>query len=144
MPYRFLEGLTVADVAFEATGPTLEALFASAGLAMTATEVGNPDSVRKKERRAFDLTSKAIDLLLYNFLQELIYFKDVDQLLFGGFDLAIQKEAEKRYRLAGTGQGEPIDRERHHLLVEVKAVTMHRFEVTPGPDGWKAIVVLDI
>jgi SHS2 domain-containing protein len=144
MPYRFIEGLTVADVAFEATGATLEALFTSAGLAMTATEVGNPESVRKEERRAFDLTSKAVDLLLYNFLQELIYFKDVDQLLFGGFDLSIQKETEGRYRLQGSGQGEPIDPGRHLMLVEVKAVTMHRFEVTPGPDGWKAIVVLDI
>lgn len=144
MPYRFLEGLTVADVAFEATGPTLETLFASAGLAITATEVGNPESVRKKERRAFDLTSKAIDLLLYNFLQELIYFKDVDQLLFGEFDLSIKKEAGERYHLKGAGRGEPIDPERHHLLVEVKAVTMHRFEVTSGPEGWKAIVVLDI
>src|SRR3569832_936654 len=143
MPYRFIEGLTVADVALEATGPTLEMLFASAGRAMTAAEVGNPDSVRKKERRALDLTSKAIDFLLYNFLQELIYFKDVDQLLFGGFDLSIQRETEKCYHLEGSGYGELIDRERHHLLVEVKAATMHRFEVTPGPDGWKAIVVLD-
>lgn len=144
MPYHFIEGLTVADVAFEATGASLEALFDSAGLAVTAAQVRDLESVQRKETRPFDLTSRAIDFLLYNFLQELVYFKDVDQLLFRSFDLAILKENEARYSVQGSGQGERIDPERHPLLVEVKAVTMHKFEVVSGPDGWKATVVLDI
>lgn len=144
MPYRFIEGLTIADVAFEATGPILEALFSSAGLAMTAAQMRDPARVQKKTSRGFDLIYKTVERLLYNFLDDLIYFKEVDQLLFGAFDLSIGKENEKGYRLQGSGQGEKIDPDRHQLLVEVKAVTMHQFEVSLGPDGWKAIVVLDI
>jgi SHS2 domain-containing protein len=144
MPYRFIEGLTVADIAFEARGKTLEALFASAGLAVTAAQLHDLRTIRKRESRSFDLTHQAIDMLLFNFLQELIYWKDIDLILFKSFDLSIRQEPDGSYRLIGTGQGESIDLSRHQLRVDVKAVTMHKFEVTSDADGWKATVVLDI
>lgn len=144
MPYRFIEGLTVADIAFEARGKTLEALFSSAGQAVTAAQLHDLRTIRKKESRTFDLTNKAIDMLLFNFLQELIYWKDVDLLLFKSFDLSIRQKADGNYHLAGTGRGEPIDVSRHQPRVDVKAVTMHKFEVASDANGWKATVVLDI
>ncbi|MDC4205166.1 MAG: archease [Candidatus Manganitrophus sp.] len=144
MAYRFIEGLTVADIAFEARGKTLEALFSSAGQAVTAAQLHDLRTIRKKESRTFDLTNKAIDMLLFNFLQELIYWKDVDLLLFKSFDLSIRQKADGNYHLTGTGQGEPIDVSRHQLRVDVKAVTMHKFEVASDANGWKATVVLDI
>lgn len=144
MPYRFIEGLTVADVAFEARGKTLEELFTSAAQAVIATQLEDLRTVRKKESRPFDLTHKAIDMLLFNFLQELIYWKDVDQIVFKSFDLSIRQGPDGLYYLAGTGRGEPIDLSRHRLRVDVKAVTLHKFEVTSDADGWKATVVLDI
>lgn len=145
MPYRFVEHLTVADVAFVARGKTLEDLFSSAGQAVTAAMVRDLRTVRKCEARGFDLTSEKLDLLLYNFLQEIIYFKDVDQLLLSDFDLSIQTPQNSRpYRLTGRGRGEKIDPARHSLLVDVKAVTLHKFEVVKQKGGWKATVVLDI
>lgn len=144
MPYRFIEGLTVADVAFEGRGKTLEELFSSAGQAVTAAQLADLRTIRKKESRSFDLTSKAIDRLLFNFLQELIYWKDVDLILFKSFDLSIGRKSEGSYYLTGTGRGEPIDVSRHKLRVDVKAVTMHKFEVTSDANGWRATVVLDI
>lgn len=144
MPYRFIEGLTVADIAFEARGKTLEALFSSAGQAVTAAQLHDLRTIRKKESRTVDLTNKAIDMLLFNFLQESIYWKDVDLLLFKSFDLSIRQRADGNYHLTGTGRGEPIDVSRHQLWVDVKAVTMHKFEVASDANGWKATVVLDI
>ncbi|MBI3804041.1 MAG: archease [Nitrospirae bacterium] len=142
MPYRFIEGLTVADIAFEARGGTLEELFSSAGLAVTATQIEELSILQPKESRPFHLTHRAIDRLLFDFLQELVYWKDVDLLLFNAFDLSIKEEGG--YLLTGTGYGEPIDPKRHALLIDVKAVTMHKFEVASDADGWKATVVLDI
>ncbi len=144
MSYRFIEGLTVADIAFEARGKTLEELFSSAGQAVTATQLDDLRTIRKKASRSFDLTNKAIDMLLFNFLQELIYWKDVDLILFKSFDLSIHHESDGRSHLTGTGDGEPIDVSRHKLRVDVKAVTMHKFEVASDANGWKATVVLDI
>ncbi|HET6369954.1 MAG TPA: archease [Nitrospiria bacterium] len=144
MSYRFIEGLTVADVAFEARGKTLEELFASSGLALTAVQVLDPRKVRKRESRAFDVTSKTAEMLLFNFLQEIIYFKDVDQLLLRDFDLSIRIDSDGTHYLTGTGRGETIDPARHHLSADVKAVTMHKFELVRDKKGWKATVVLDI
>lgn len=144
MSYRFIEGLTVADVAFEARGKTLEELFASAGLAVTATQLEDLRTIRRKESRSFDLTNKAVDMLLFNFLQDLVYWKDVDLILFRSFDLTIRSAPDGSYHLTGTGQGEPIDPTRHRLRVDVKAVTLHKFEVASDANGWKARVVLDI
>lgn len=95
----------MADIAFEARGKTLEALFSSAGQAVTAAQLHDLRTIRKKESRTFDLTNKAIDMLLFNFLQELIYWKDVDLLLFKSFDLSILQKADGNYHLTGTGQG---------------------------------------
>lgn len=142
MPYRFIEGLTVADIAFEAKGKTLEELFASAGLAVAATQIEDPAILRPAASRGLDLAHKAIDRLLFDFLQELIYWKDVDLILFNRFELSIREEGG--YRLTGTGYGETIDPKRHPLRVDVKAVTMHKFEVASDADGWRATVILDI
>jgi SHS2 domain-containing protein len=143
MAYRFVEKLTVADVAFIARGQTLEKLFASAGRAVTAAMVKDLRTVRKRETRNFDLTSEALDLLLFNFLQDIIYYKDVDQLLLSHFALSIQPKGSV-HCLTGQGQGEKIDPARHPLLVDVKAVTLHQFDLVKEPKGWKATVVLDI
>jgi SHS2 domain-containing protein len=40
--------------------------------------------------------------------------------------------------------GEPIDRGRHHLLAEIKAVTYHRLEVHREAHRWTATVLLDV
>ncbi len=144
MAYRFVENLTVADVAFIARGKTLEELFVSAGQAVTAAMVKTLRTVRKRETRNFDLTSEALDLLLFNFLQEIIYYKDVDQLLLPRFVLSIRSKNGKAHHLTGQGQGEKIDPTRHPLLVDVKAVTLHKFEVVKDQKGWRATVVLDI
>ncbi len=144
MPFRFVEHLTQADVAFKARGRTLPEMFAAAGRAVTRTMVTDLRSVRAKETRSFTLTAEQVDLLLFNFLQEMIYLKDVDLLLFSRFKVAIRHPRRGPWTLAAVLKGERIDPQRHELLVDVKAVTMHRFEVARDRSGWKATVVLDI
>jgi len=41
-------------------------------------------------------------------------------------------------------EGEAIEPQKHRLIVDVKAVTMHLFRVTKTTQGWEAVVVLDI
>ena len=144
MPYRFVENLTVADVAFRARGKTPEDLFGSAGKAVTAVMVKDLRTIRLRETKVINLASEELDLLLFNFLQEIIFYKDADQLLLRSFALKITKNRDGSYTLNGTGRGERIDPKRHQLLVDVKAVTMHRFKVVQDSRGWEATVILDI
>ncbi len=104
--------------------------------------VGDLKSIRLIEERSVVLTAKQADLLLYRFLEEIVYYKDAEQILFGRFD--IQKIKKSPWRLSAILRGERIDPQRHELLVDVKAVTLHRFEVAQTPTGWKATIVFDI
>jgi SHS2 domain-containing protein len=46
--------------------------------------------------------------------------------------------------LQATVRGEPIDRERHQLAHEIKAVTYHQLEVKETDAGWQARFIVDI
>ena len=89
MPYTFRGDIAIADVAYEATGKTIEELFIAAGLALTETQVKDLKTVEKKETRILDLKAKTLEQLLHDFLQELIFYKDADLLLLTTFDIKI-------------------------------------------------------
>lgn len=141
MPYKFFEDVSLADVAFEATGKTIEEMFESAALAVTRTMVKDLRSVRRLVTKEIRVKADAVDTLLFNFLQEIVYYKDAKRLLFSGFDVRIN---QRKMELACTAEGEELDMKRHELIVDVKAVTYHKFEVDRTKRGWRAQVILDI
>lgn len=143
MPYRFLEDVATADIAFEATGETLEELFIASALATTNVMVRDLQNVERRERRHIEVEAEEIDLLLFNFLQEIIFYKDSEQLLFSRYDVKVNEKG-RPLRMIGEAHGERLDMKRHDLIVDVKAVTLHQFEVKKGDSGWKARVILDI
>ncbi|MEC4818008.1 MAG: archease [Scytonema sp. PMC 1069.18] len=53
-------------------------------------------------------------------------------------------ETDGKYKLTAITQGETLDRDRHEQRVDVKAVTLHRFQLEKMNDGWTAMVILDI
>ena len=141
--YRYLEEIATADVAFEARGATLEETFLAAADATLNTMVEDIGTVAPLERRLFSLAADSLDLLLFELLQELVYHKDAGRILLRIRDLRIE-EAGSGYRLHAEATGETIDSGRHSLLADVKAVTLHRLVVQRTPDGWRAVVVLDV
>jgi len=143
MPYRFLEGLTMADIAFEATGATLEEMFVSAADAITNTQLQDLSEIKPDISKKFMLKAGEPERLLHDFLQELIFLKDAELLLFREYDLKISK-AKDGLVLEATVKGQQIDQKKHHLLVDVKAVSWHKFKVEKTGDGWKAVVIIDV
>ncbi len=143
MPYRFLEGLTMADIAFEASGKTLEELFASAADAMTNTQIEDLNQIRKRVGKEFGVQAADEEKLLHNFLQELIFLKDSELLLFREYGLKIEKTAAG-YVLTAKAKGEKLDPKKHTLLVDVKAVSWHMFKVERTEEGWIATVIIDV
>jgi len=140
--YRFLEDIATADLAFEATGKTREELFVSAAEALEESQVKTEDLELKIEKK-IKLENDTLDKLLFDFLNELIYFKDAEQLAFANLALRIE-ETTKGYTLKGMVKGEKLDPKRHELRTDVKAVTKHKFGIQETPEGYKATVVLDI
>ncbi|MEE8160569.1 MAG: archease, partial [Acidobacteriota bacterium] len=68
MPYRFLEDIATADIAFEAWGNTLEEMFTAAAEATMNVMIESLDSIARRELREFHLENAALDMLLFDFL----------------------------------------------------------------------------
>lgn len=143
MSYKFLEDAAIADVAFEARGKTLKELFESAALAVTNTMLNNPEEMELREIRSFEVEAADIEMLLFNFLQELIFLKDAQLLLFNRFELDISRHGDK-WHLYSKATGDKIDPGRHELIADVKAVALHNFHIEQTTEGWRAAVILDV
>lgn len=143
MPYRYLEEIATADVAFEAWGATREEMFAAAADALTNVMVADLSAIVPVHEVEIRLEHQELDLLLFSFLQELIYLKDARRLLLRAPSPDITEEGFT-LTLHAVARGEEIDPERHPMVVDVKAVTLHRFQVEQRDGTWRATVILDI
>ncbi len=141
MPYKFIEGLTTADVAFEAKGKTLNELFESAAMALFDI-MANPKKVEKKIIKKFSLEENKLEDLMFKFLDEIIFFKDSDALVFNSSKVGIKQN--KNLKLTATLYGDKIDYKKQELKVDPKAVTMHKFEVKKEKGSYIARVIVDI
>ena len=143
MPYRFLEDIATADVAFEATAESREELFVESAAALLRTMVEDPTTVCRDRELTIELEENEFDVLLFAFLQEMVFLKDARQLLLHA-DKVLIGEDDGTFRLRAVVRGEEIDRKRHPLIVDVKAVTLHRFRAGLAGNIWQAVVVLDV
>ena len=143
MPYTYLEEIGTADIVFEATGRDLPELFSAAADATTNVMIDNIEAIQPRETRRIELSNEKLDMLLFDFLQELIFLKDAERLLLRVRIVQIDKTNEM-YFVHATAEGETLDAGRHHQRADVKAVTLHDFSVERTEAGWKARVLLDI
>jgi SHS2 domain-containing protein len=143
MPYKFLEDVGTADIAFEATGGDLPQLFTAAADATMNVMIDNLDAIESRETRQIELSNDNVEMLLFDFLQELIYFKDAKRLLLRAHETQIDQKGEA-YFLKAKVAGERLDDTRHQQRADVKAVTLHGFSVEKFEGGWKARLLLDI
>ena len=143
MPYKYLEDVAIADVAFEAWAATLEELFKAAADATVNLMVADLSTITSHEQRTIELEDESLDLLLFNFLQELIFYKDAQKLLLRVGEIQIER-TNGSFKLRAEAHGEELNPAKHELGVDVKAVTLHRFQVQETPEGWQANVILDV
>lgn len=143
MPYEFLEEVATADIAFRAWGRDLKEVFLASADATMNVMIEDLDSIAPVERRELAVESETLEMLLFNFLQELIYYKDAETLALRVREVGID-EKDSLYRLGAIAWGERLDPGRHRFRVDVKAVTLHRFRLEKTATGWEAFVILDI
>lgn len=133
---------TTADLGVEAMGKSLEEVFkeGAKGLYNIMVDI---DKVDKKEKIEFEVTGEDLEELLYNFLNELLFYTDVEGIVFNDFDIKIERD-DSGYRLKCTAYGEKIDKEKHNIKEEVKAVTYHKMEVKKENGKWKVRYIVDL
>lgn len=143
MPYRYLDDVATADAAFEAWGKTIEEMLTAAADATMNVMVEDLAAIERRAVKRFEIRADDLEMLLFALLQELIFFKDAERLLLRVAGLTFG-QAEDGVVMVAEAVGEGIDPSRHALIVDVKAVTLHRFRVERTSRGWECTVILDI
>jgi SHS2 domain-containing protein len=128
-----------ADLGLRIRAADLNTLFAEAGRALFATLVEDLDTVAPVQRLDLTIAGSDREYLLFDWLKELLYRFEVEHLLLSRFAVTVGADG-----LDGSAWGEPLDRQRHELAHEVKAITYHGLRVEQTPDGWLAEVIVDI
>lgn len=128
-----------ADVGIRAFGEDLKELFSSAAHGMFDI-LADLDKVREAAKVKVEARGRDLEELLHEWLNELLYTYEIDELVLKRFDI---EEIDER-KVLGTCWGEARDLERHSISTEIKGVTYHQLKVEKTEEGWIAEVIFDV
>ena len=128
-----------ADIGVRGRGATPAEAFAQAATAVTAV-VTDPSRVRPQVAVRMQCQAPDLEMLLFEWLNTLVYQMATRCMLFAAFDVRIEGD-----RLEAVARGEGVDVLRHAPAVEVKGATLTELAVRQGPEGdWTAQCVVDV
>jgi SHS2 domain-containing protein len=128
-----------ADIGLVIYGENLKALLENAGEAFFRL-ITDLRKVRRRVERRINIGGESLDRLMVDWLSELLYLHDVENLLFKGFGV----ESVGKDGLKAIVKGEPFREGVHVIKTEVKAVTYHRIEVRQENGRWRAQIIFDL
>ena len=128
-----------ADIGVIVYGEDLKTLFENAGKAFFHV-ITDLRKVRGRTERWIEIGGEALDRLMVDWLTELLYLHEVENLLFKGFEVESVGESGLRAKVKGELFQEGI----HVIKTEVKAVTYHQIRVNKVNGGWKAQDIFDL
>ena len=127
-----------ADVGIIAYGADMSQAFINAARALFSL-ITKLDDIDEVLHRDIELTAPDQESLLVEWLNELIYLFDAEQILFKRFDITKLNNTQLKAR----SYGEEVDKSKHKLKIGVKATTYHMLRVDKS-DGCQIQVLFDI
>ncbi len=137
--YDFFEH--TADVGAVVRGATLPRLFENAAHAMFDL-ICDRRTVRPRRAVRIVVRGASLEDLLVRWLSELLFRLETQGILFTAF--AVERVDRSMLRARGVARGEKIDRARHALRREIKAVTYHQIKLIRGRSAWRVRIVFDV
>ena len=136
MSFRLREH--TADVAVEATAPDRSGVFAAVADGLAAAHCD--DIPAGGERFSFSVDAEGPEALLFDYLDELVYLRDVREVLPVDNEARIEG-VDGEWRIEASARGVPFS---DLDAREIKAVTYSQMRLEPTDEGWYAYVVLDV
>ena len=128
-----------ADMGIRGIGPTREAAFEGAALALTAV-ITDPSKVIPTQQVTISCQAPDDELLLVDWLNALVYEMATQKMLFGRFEVHLNDHS-----LQAQAWGEPVEIPRHRPAVEVKGATYTQLSLKQEEQGcWIAQCVVDV
>jgi len=128
-----------ADIGIVAYGADIKQVFVNAALGLFNL-MAEPDDFKEDIKREMELSAEDVEILLVEWLNELIYIFDVEHIFFKRFE--IDKLSSNQIRAKCFG--EKIKPGQHKLKREVKAATYHMLRINKEDGGYKVQVIFDI
>ena len=135
MKYKFLEH--TADVKFQAFGKNSEEVFENSALALKELICGKI-KIKEEKNKIIKVKGKDFESLLYNFLEEIIYFVDAENFIIS----KVNNIKIKDFKLNAKISGDKVSN--YNFNNEVKAVTYNEMFVKKIKGKWTSQVVLDV
>ena len=127
-----------ADVAVAASGDSLAAVFGAVADGMAAAMCEDvPDG---GERFDLSVTAEGREQLLFDYLDELIYERDVRGVLPVDNEATVS-ETDGNWHVDASARGVALGRVSAR---DLKAVTYSEMDLSETDDGWQAYVVFDV
>lgn len=145
MGFKFIDEVSIADLAFELEGNSEKELFKYATEALANAIIKNINLIKPNITKRFVVEAELLEDLLVQFVQRLIYYKDVDWVIFRTVSVRLWTERGK-IKADCTVKGDKLFNymKKDQYLVDVKAATVHLLKAGEENGVWKARMVLDI
>jgi SHS2 domain-containing protein len=128
-----------ADVAVAARGGSLGGAFAAVADGLAAA-MCDEIPAEGGERGELEVCAGDRESLLFDYLDELIYRRDVESVLPVDHEARVER-TDEGWRLTGSFRGVPLDAV---VARDVKAVTYSEMRIEREDGEWTAYVVLDV
>ena len=137
--FEFLEH--TADAKFRAYGKTLEIVFINSAIAMYSI-ITDTGMIKPNIKKKFKLKAKKKESLLYDFLDEFIYFLDVDGFLLSKIEKLTLKSRGKDFLLECVALGDNY--QNYEVTGNIKAMTYNDMFIKKEKDNFVIQAVVDL
>jgi SHS2 domain-containing protein len=141
--FHFLDDVATADLAFDASGDSLQELFLGATCAVIEA-LADPTTVGSTWRKSIERTDEDPAELLFDWLSDLVYWKDAAGVVFSRSELTLTPQDHSCWKLTGVLYGEPVNGSAQTLRADVKGITKHLYRLLEKEGQWTVRVVLDV
>lgn len=138
--FEYLEH--TADARFRAYGESLGKAFENAALAMLNVMV-DTGSVNNNSSVDIELSSPDLDSLLFDWLSEILFVFEVDEMVFGRVKVNELNVSDEECSMSATLYGEAMDLSVHVFDTEVKAATYNEMKIEKTEHGWMIQATVD-
>ena len=128
-----------ADIGIVAYGADIKLVFANAALGLFNL-MADLDDFEEGLQRELELSAEDVEVLLIEWLNELIYIFDVEHIIFKKFEIEKLTSTQVKARCFG----EKMKPEQHKLKREIKAATYHMLRISKEDGTYKVQVIFDI
>jgi len=141
MSYEYLDHQ--ADLGIRGIGATLQEALSEGAQAMLAA-MADVEKIARKRQFVQHCAAPDIPSLFVEWLNELLYQREVNDLLFASARVIRLEQGDQGWTLEGIALGEPLDAARHEIYTEIKAATYFGLDYRVEGDRYVIQCVVDV